>query len=123
MSSEQPRTKRESRTIEAMIHIYCRDHHKNGRDLCTECGELLDYERAALRYTDNQDVKEYRINLAVRLALWNVKANKLEWEEGSFVGDTTYFISGATAKTEKTAIDDAIKDLAKRIVERAVEDW
>ena len=59
----------------------------------------------------------------VSLSFWNTKANELEWKEDAFVGDTTYFTTGATAKSEKTAIGDALKDLAKRIVERAVENW
>lgn len=48
MSSDHPRMKRESKTIEAMIRIYCRDHHVDGRDLCTDCDELLDYARFRL---------------------------------------------------------------------------
>lgn len=39
------RLAREWRTIETMVHIYCRDHH-NGA-LCDECQGLLDY--ASLR--------------------------------------------------------------------------
>jgi hypothetical protein len=29
------RLAREFKTIKAMVHIYCRDHH--GHDLCSEC--------------------------------------------------------------------------------------
>jgi len=36
------RLAREWRTIEAMIQIYCRDHHQDG-ELCQECQGLLDY--------------------------------------------------------------------------------
>jgi hypothetical protein len=35
------RLTREFKTIEAMIHIYCRDHH--GHDLCDGCKSLMDY--------------------------------------------------------------------------------
>ena len=35
---------REAHTIEAMIGIYCRDHHgTRGGDLCTGCADLLGY--------------------------------------------------------------------------------
>jgi len=36
-----PRLAREFRTIKAMVHIYCRDHH--GHTLCDECKGLMDY--------------------------------------------------------------------------------
>ena len=39
----------ESRTIEAMIRLYCRDLHSGGRDLCPACGDLLHYARERLR--------------------------------------------------------------------------
>jgi hypothetical protein len=36
-----PRLAREFKTIKAMVHIYCRDHH--GDKLCDECKGLADY--------------------------------------------------------------------------------
>ncbi len=86
-------------------------------------GELLEYRRDALRYDDDQDVDEYRINLVVSLSFWNSEENKQQWVETRFVGDTTYFTTGSLAKSEQTAVNDAVRDLAKRIVERVVDDW
>ena len=86
-------------------------------------GELLSYDRAALRYTDNQDVQEYRIHVTVSLELWNPRKQETSWTESGFVGEATYFTTGAQAKSEESAVDDAITDLARRIVERTVEDW
>jgi predicted amidophosphoribosyltransferase len=40
--------KRERKTIEAMIRLYCRDHHGGEGELCSECEELLDYALARL---------------------------------------------------------------------------
>ena len=34
-------------------------------------GELLDYRRDPLRYTENNDVQEYRITVTVSLVLWD----------------------------------------------------
>ena len=45
------------------------------------------------------------------------------WEEKGFIGDATYFTSGTLAKTEDTALDEAVDDLARRIVERTIEWW
>lgn len=43
MSSNHPRMQRESKTIEAMIGLYCHDHHGSKDELCPECSELWDY--------------------------------------------------------------------------------
>jgi hypothetical protein len=85
-------------------------------------GELIDFRRDPLRYSDNDEVLEYRINLVVNIILLD-KQNKLIWQEDHFTGDTSYFTTGAQAKSEDTAINDAVSDLARRIVERTVENW
>lgn len=86
-------------------------------------GEVMDYRRDPLRYDKNDEVMEYRINLVVNLSLTNRQDNTLLWEEKNFTGDTTYFTTGSNAKSEDTAVTDALKDLARRIVERTVEMW
>lgn len=86
-------------------------------------GELLDFRKDPLRYDENDEVAEYRINLVVNLKLLNRKEGKTVWSENSFTADTTYFTTGAQAKTEETAINGALADLARRIVERTVEEW
>jgi len=35
--------KRERKTIECMIAIYCKHHHKHEQRICPECQELLSY--------------------------------------------------------------------------------
>jgi len=37
------RLERERRTIEAMLRVYCRDHHSSTEGLCPDCRGLLDY--------------------------------------------------------------------------------
>lgn len=86
-------------------------------------GELINYQRDALRYTDNEDVQEYRITISVSLRLLDPVKQEIIWEEPNFSGDTTYFVVGAQAKTESAAIEDALKDLARRVVERTIENW
>ncbi len=86
-------------------------------------GKLLNYRKDALRYTDNDDVQESRITITVSLVFWDVEEDKAIWTESSFFGESTYFESGSGAKSESAAIADAVKDLAKRIVERTIEDW
>jgi hypothetical protein len=89
-------------------------------------GELVEFRRDPLRYTDNDEVEEYRINILVNISLWDRKENKLVWQENNFTGDYTYFTSFTTSgtwKTEDVAVNDALDDLARRIVERTVEQW
>ena len=86
-------------------------------------GRLLSYDRTALRYTDNDDVQEYRVHITVSLEMWNARNGETDWTESGFAGEATYFVTGASARSEEAAVEDAITDLARRIVERTVEDW
>lgn len=87
-------------------------------------GDLIDYQRDALRYENNQeDVSEYRISIIMRLTLLKRGEEEPLWDEPNFVGDATYFTSGAQAKTEKDALDIAISDLSRRVIERIAENW
>lgn len=86
-------------------------------------GELVSYQRSALRYTDNEDVQEYRVQISVSFELVNAKTGETSWNEPGFTGQADYFVSGPQASTEDSAVNEAILDLARRIVERTVEDW
>ncbi|MGE5197760.1 MAG: LPS assembly lipoprotein LptE [Deltaproteobacteria bacterium] len=99
-----------------------RPAEKDAADLVLK-GELAEFRRDPLRYTDNNEVQEYRINLVVNISLWDNRTNKLIWQEHNFTGDTSYFTRGSSAKSEDAAVSDALNDLAQRIVDRAVEEW
>lgn len=86
-------------------------------------GELTGYQRSPLRYTDNDDVEEYRVHIIVSFTLTNTKTEDIAWEEPGFVGEATYFVTGPNATSEDSAVEEAILDLARRIVERTIEDW
>jgi len=86
-------------------------------------GKLIEYERQGLRFTDNDTIQEYRVNVVVALELWDMTKGEIKWAEPRFVGQATYFLSGPEATTEESAVQEALKDLARRIVERTVEDW
>jgi hypothetical protein len=93
-------------------------------------GELVEYRKDPLSYTpNNEDVTEYRINIYVNLSLWDPKENKLVWGENNFNGNYSYFTSFAPTNvsmgrtSEDAAVTKAVEDLARRIVERTVEQW
>jgi len=43
LATEHPRMKREKKTIDAMVHIYCKNKHESKGALCPECTEFLEY--------------------------------------------------------------------------------
>lgn len=43
MTNSHPRMKRECKTIEAMIQIFCKNKHEIQEELCPACTELLEY--------------------------------------------------------------------------------
>ena len=56
--TERSRVKREARTIETMIGMYCHGlHKKDGNDICTDCRELLDYAVVRLEKCPFQEDK------------------------------------------------------------------
>ncbi len=87
-------------------------------------GELISYERTAMRYAENnEDVTQYRITLIVNIGLYNAKTGEQIWQKNSFAGDSNYYTTGSQVKSEKAALDDAVSDLARRIVEEFIEAW
>lgn len=86
-------------------------------------GELIDFRREPLRYDNNDNVLEYRISLVINMSLWSKIEDKFLYEEKNFIGETTYFTTGTVAKSENAAVNDALTDLARRVVERAVDQW
>lgn len=90
---------------------------------CRLEGELAAFRRDALRYDASQQVEEWRLNVVVNLRFFDQTSNVLIWEEPNFTGDTTYFALGTNTESESAAVSRAITDLARRIVERSVENW
>lgn len=86
-------------------------------------GELIRFERQPLRYDTNENITEYRVNVVVNLELIDQKKQEIVWTEQNFAGESTYRTSGQFSKSESAAIQEAIKDLARRVVERTVENW
>ena len=86
-------------------------------------GELIQFRRDALRYDPSQQVEEWRLSIVVNIRFYDLHTDALLWEAQGFTGDTTYFALGTTAESESTALARALQDVARRIVERTVENW
>lgn len=85
-------------------------------------GELVDFRNESLRYDRSDNVLEYRIRMVVNLQMMT-RDGKLRWKENNFAGESLYNSTGALAKSETAAIQEAEDDLARRVVERTVEEW
>ncbi len=54
---EHPRIKREKRTMQAMVELYCRHHHPSDGSLCQDCTELLEYANKKIDLCPYQENK------------------------------------------------------------------
>ena len=84
---------------------------------------LVDYRRDPLRYSDSDDIQEYRLSVTVDAGLYrNNAAHEGFWKE-RITGDTTFYLSGSRAISEDQAAAQAVEDLTRRVVERTIEHW
>jgi len=84
-------------------------------------GEITQYRKDPLRY-QNEVVREYRVSLVCDFRLKRSKDSGILLEH-RLTGDTAYFTTGTLQKSETEALNDAASDLARRIVNRIVENW
>lgn len=83
---------------------------------------LVDYRRDPLRYSEGDDVQEYRLSVTVDVTVTLVNDNKVLWHE-RLTGDTSFFLSGPRALSEDEAVVKAVDDLARRVVDKTIESW
>ncbi len=86
-------------------------------------GDLIGFERDDLRIDSSQNVSEYRLRIIVSLTMMDNTTGQVFWKEASLAGESTYFTSGPQAKSESSALDDTLKDVSRRVVERTIENW
>jgi len=86
-------------------------------------GAVTAYRQESMRYTSTEGVKQYRLYIATHLVFKKRATGEVIWEETGFVGYDDYFIEGGDAISERAAANNAIEDVAKKIVDRIVEDW
>lgn len=85
--------------------------------------KLIEYRRDPLRYSENDDVQEYRLNAVIEIALVENGSGKTIWKEERLTGDTTFYLSGRRAESEDQAVGRLVEDVARRVVEKTVEIW
>jgi uncharacterized protein YcfL len=82
---------------------------------------IKDYQKEALKYTSDEEVKEQRLRLYVHIKLQDSEGSILK--EKDIVGEASYFLSGPNKKSEESAQSDLIDDTARRILEAVIEEW
>lgn len=122
----------ETEITKAVINKYIFDGNlkskeKDSADLVLK-GELVEFRKDPLRYSESDEIDEYRLNILVNISLWDNRENRMLWEEKNFTGDFTYFpvtstLINVVKKSDDQAVVDAVKDLARRVVERTVDQW
>ncbi|MBI4352737.1 MAG: hypothetical protein HY593_02305 [Candidatus Omnitrophica bacterium] len=85
--------------------------------------KLVDFRREPLRYSDADDVQEYRLSVVIDAALYAGKDRKVLWREEHLTGDVTFFLSGPRSVSEEAALARVVEDTARRVVEKTVEVW
>ena len=85
-------------------------------------GAIIQYRKDPLRY-QNEDIIEYRISLVCDITLRTRKDSDILLDTQRITGDSTYFTTGNLQKTETEALNETLQDLARRIVNRIVENW
>jgi hypothetical protein len=84
---------------------------------------LTDYRRDPLRYSEGDDIQEYRLSITIDVMMKEAATGKVIWSAPSLTGDTTFFLSGQHAKSEDEAAAKAVEDLARRVIEKTIEVW
>lgn len=85
--------------------------------------QLKDYRRDPLRYSEGDDVQEYRLSIVLDVSVYEAGTHKVLWQDAGLTGDTTFFLSGARAVSEDEAAAKAVEDVARRVVEKTIETW
>ncbi len=88
----------------------------------TLTGAVIDFYRQPIRRKENDTVEEYRLNLSASVTLRD-KAGKLLLQNSAMVGDTTYFLTGPSTRSEGAAVEDLVTDFSHRVVEWVIEYW
>jgi hypothetical protein len=65
MIKKKRRIRREKKTVEAMVRIYCRGKHESHQGLCHECKEILTYAEVRLDKCPFQEDKTTCANCKV----------------------------------------------------------
>ncbi len=87
-------------------------------------GKLISYVQEPIGYNRFEQVDRYRLVVVTDITLKDLRTNEVIWHEPNFTGEIIYNVSaGDQLINQPEAADEAIRQLARDIVDRMVEDW
>ncbi len=85
--------------------------------------DLISFDQEGVRFSNLEQVSEYRLFVVVAMRLVDAKTGRVIWEEPNFSGDSEYFVSSVKSVAREEAAQRAVNRLARNVVDRVVEDW
>lgn len=85
--------------------------------------DLKSYEQEGVRFNPLESVSEYRLFIVLGLVLKHRETGEVIWKEENFSGNNEYFVTQIRSQGQKAATEKAIEDVARKVVDRVVEDW
>lgn len=85
--------------------------------------DLKSYEQEGVRFNPLESVSEYRLFIVLSLVLKHRETGEVIWREPNFSGNKEYFVTQVRSQGQRVATDQAIEDVARKVVDRVVEDW
>ena len=85
--------------------------------------DLKAYEQEGVRFNPLESVAEYRLFIVLGLVLKHRATGEIIWKENNFSGNKEYFVTQIRSQGQKAATESAIEDIARKVVDRVVEDW
>ena len=89
----------------------------------TLTASLTGFDREPLRYNANDTIQEFRIRVTASVRFVDKQTGNVLWSAENVSGDSEYFLSGPNASGEDNAVNKALKDLVRRVVENILEVW
>jgi hypothetical protein len=87
-------------------------------------GTVTEYILEPYTYGDSEsDVEQRLLTIRSSVVLESVPEGAVIWEEDGLEGDAVYYSAGELARNEREAREEALQDLARRIVLRTVGSW
>jgi len=85
--------------------------------------EIVNYKKEPLSYDVQEVVKEYNLAVVISATFTDLTTNQVLWQEPSMYESVSYYAIGARAETEDEALQRLAEELARKLVNRALQGW
>ena len=85
--------------------------------------KLVKFDRDPVRYNADDSIQEFRIHVRAAVKFKDLVEDETIWSTKEISGESTYFLSGRLAKSEDEAVEEALEDLVRHVIERILEVW